>query len=119
MKNKSQIEQNVKPVLCFAVTDQFNIIPLKEVGRKVYPDNFIMISTEIIGKVNNTGHCQAHHKAYFASIWLTKEGSPDKQGVFLTKSEANAYALTQINDSIAHKQSEIGRLKTMAAEIAD
>jgi len=105
-------------VMCFAVTDQQAVIPLKETSRKTYPeDGLVMITTEIVGDVEYKNHCEAHHKAYFKEMWLTREGEPDKHGVFMTLEEAKNWAAKSLRCEIDSKRNELFRLEQKLAKL--
>jgi len=109
-------EQDRQPVerlvMCFAVTDQDVIIPLREIRREVYEDDgLVLIETEIIGDPEYPAHCEAHHKAYFKELWLNKDGEPDKGNVFMTRAEAVDWVAKNIRTKIAGKQRELRELQ--------
>ena len=96
-------------VMCFAVTDQFSIIPLKEVSR-VEGDGFIEIETEICGEVKYQRHCDVHHEEYFKSLYLTKCGEVDKNTVFMSLGAAKEWASKAIKTAISVKENDIASL---------
>ncbi len=104
--------QNEHVVMCFAVTNQDVIIPLREIEREVYEDDdLVLIKTEIAGEVEYPSHCETHHKIYFKEMWLNKEGEPDKKNVFMTRQDAVDWVSKSIRTKIARKQRELRELQ--------
>lgn len=100
-----------EPIVCFAVTDQFAIIPLREIAR-TETDGMTLIETKIDGDVEYVSHCECHHRIYFREMWLDDDGKPDKGTVFMTLSEAKKWVASSIKIKIAEKRRELKSLQT-------
>jgi hypothetical protein len=107
-------------IMCFAVTDQWAIIPLREVSRTVYTeDEIAVIVTEICGEVEYSRHCEAHHDIYFRTMYLTPEGEPDKNTVFMTLQEAKDWASSHIKTDMVSKRRELRQLQTKLEKLEE
>ena len=75
----------------WAVTDQQEIIHIKEV-RRVYKGELTQVITSMVNP--ETNHTTTHHEAYFKEMWILEgETKPKKQNVFHNEDEAVTYAI--------------------------
>ena len=102
-------------ILGFAVTDQFCIIPLREVSRSER-GGFWKVETEICGAVDPQEHCEDHHDCYFKTLFLEESGGVNiprvKDNVFMSFDTAKEYALKEISEAISLQERYIASLRS-------
>ena len=107
-------------IKCFAVTNHYEIMPLKEINRTIYDDgDLTKIDTEICDNVKSQQRYYiSQHRIKFSDLWLDDDGKPDNGNVFMTLQDAKKYATQNIHRDIGIKQSEIERLNETLKEIS-
>lgn len=107
--------------ICFAVTNQYIIIPLMVTNRVSIDDaengeeELTQVETTILGE--STIHMKGQHKTYFRIMWLGDDGRPDMCNVFLNKGEAVEYAVERATVDSRSKLKEVVRLENQIEEL--
>jgi len=110
---------NSSDTVYFAVTDDFDIISLREVSRTLENegDDFYVIETELLGSARHKKRFELKHESRFKTLFLIQDAECPEGNVFVSLNAAKESVYRSISGSISLKQSEINALTKKLIEL--
>lgn len=84
----------------YAVTDQNVVFPIIVTKEVVKDDDVTAIKTQLVDPDNTPQSAHWHHEEYLELIYVSSSNNLSNRSVFETETEANNYAIKNIDEKI-------------------